>query len=74
MANWEAKIKTSWEHIKFIALKVLCIVILLLLPGIRGYDNLQIYEYLIFVVVPIIGIIFFWKKDSNKNPDRGITE
>jgi hypothetical protein len=66
--------KISWEQIKFIALKVFCVLIFLLLPGIRGYDNWLVHQYLIAVVAPIIWIIFFWKKDSSKNSDNEIME
>ena len=66
--------KISWEQIKFIALKAFCVLVFLLLPGIRGYENWQVYEYVLYVAIPIIVIIFFWKKDSNKNSERDITE
>jgi len=66
--------KISWEQIKFIALKALCVLIFLLLPGIRGYKNWQVWEYVLFVAIPIVWIIFFWKKDFSKNSDNEIME
>ncbi len=40
---------------------VLIIVVLVLLPGIRGYSNWSAYEYM-FILIPIAGIIYHWIK------------
>ena len=68
------KVDASKEKAKFIVLKVFLVLLFLLLPGIRGYSNWQVHEFLIAVVVPIVWIIFFWKKDFNKNEEHEITE
>lgn len=34
------------------------IIVFLLLPGIRGYQNLQWYEYLLFVFGPVAYLIY----------------
>ena len=47
-------------------LYILLILILLLLPGIRGYENWRWDEYLMILLI-ITGIIYRWKKDSD-NP------
>jgi len=65
--------KANWEKLKFIALKAFCVLIFLLMPGIRGYKNLQVWEYVLFVAFPIVWIIFFWKKDSGKKFEDEIT-
>ena len=57
----------SKKKVGFWMLKAFLIVVLLLGPGIRGYDDWQIHEYLIGVVAPILLIIFYWKKDDNQS-------
>lgn len=37
---------------------VVLIIIFLLMPGIRGYQNLKVYEYVLFVFLPIAGLIY----------------
>ena len=58
----------SKKKVGFWMLKAFLIVVLILGPGIRGYDDWQIHEYLIGVVAPILLIIFYWKKDDIQNP------
>lgn len=64
--------KPNWDKIKFIALKAFLVLVFLLMPGIRGYKNLQVWEYVLFVALPIVWIIFFWKKDSDKQSEHEI--
>ena len=52
------------NKIGFWALKAFLVILFLLGPGIRGYQNWQIHEYLLFVALPIFGIVFCWKKDD----------
>ena len=38
---------------------ILVIIILIFLPGIRGYSNWSAYEYM-FILIPIVAIIYHW--------------
>jgi len=40
---------------------ILVIIILVFLPGIRGYSNWSAYEYM-FILIPIAAIIYHWIK------------
>jgi hypothetical protein len=40
---------------------ILVIIILVFLPGIRGYSNWSAYEYM-FIFIPIAAIIYHWIK------------
>lgn len=55
------------KKFEFWVLQAFFIAHFLLVPGIRGYQDWQIHEYLLFVLLPIIWIIFFCKKDSIQN-------
>jgi hypothetical protein len=37
---------------------VLLVIFLLLLPGIRGYSDWHFYEYVLFIVLPLLGLFF----------------
>ena len=37
---------------------VFLVIIFLLMPGIRGYQNLQLHEYILFVFLPIAYFIY----------------
>lgn len=51
---------------------VVLIIVFLLMPGIRGYQNLQLYEYILFVFLPIAGLIYdiFKGKKNDKLPSQ----
>ena len=46
---------------------ILLIIIFMLLPGIRGYKNLEIHEYILFVFLPIIYFIYDLVKENKKD-------
>lgn len=52
MSEEKPKKKNSWIW------NVVLIIIFLLLPGIRGYQNLKLYEYILFVFLPIAYFIY----------------
>lgn len=56
--------ETAPKGKSFRFLYILLILVLLLLPGIRGYENWRWYEYLMILLI-IAGIIYRWKKDSD---------
>jgi hypothetical protein len=37
---------------------IIFIILLVLFPGIRGYDNYDWYEYLFFVFIPVAGVLY----------------
>jgi len=51
---------------KRIIRNVIFIIIFLLLPGIRGYQDWHVYEYIIFVALPIAYLIYDMIKDPKK--------
>ncbi len=55
------------NKIGFWALKTFLVILFLLGPGIRGYQNWQIHEYFLFVALPVFGIIFCWKREDNQS-------
>ena len=52
---------------------VILIIIFLLMPGIRGYENWQIHEYVLFVGIPVIYLIYdiFKRKRMSSNSPNG---
>jgi hypothetical protein len=46
---------------------ILLIIIFMLLPGIRGYKNLEIHEYILFVFLPIVYFIYDLVKENKKD-------
>ena len=61
MSEEKSKKKNSWIG------KVILIIIFLLMPGIRGYQNLQIHEYILFVFFPIAYLIYDIVREAKKN-------
>ena len=45
------------KPVSHIIIDIIIIVILILMPGIRGYDNYAWYEYLVFVFIPVVWFI-----------------
>ena len=54
------------EKSKHITRNIILIIIFLLLPGIRGYQNFQVYQYILFVALPIAYLIYEMIKDPKK--------
>jgi len=54
------------EKSKHIIRNVIFIIILLLLPGIRGYQSWRVDEYILFVALPISYLIYNMVKDPKK--------
>ena len=61
MCEEKPKKKNSWIG------KVILIIVFLLLPGIRGYQNIQLHEYILFVFFPIAYLIYDIVKEAKKN-------
>lgn len=61
MSEEKSKKKNSWIG------KVILIIIFLLMPGIRGYQNWQIHEYILFVFFPIAYLIYDMVREAKKN-------
>lgn len=54
------------EKSKHITRNIILIIIFLLLPGIRGYQNFQVYQYFLYVALPIAYLIYEMIKDPKK--------
>ena len=52
MTTYNKKGKYSWIG------HVIAVLVFLLLPGVRGYQNLHWYEYLLFVFGPVAWLIY----------------
>jgi len=60
--------EVSSKKFRRIIRNVIFIIIFLLLPGIRGYQNFHVYEYILFVALPIAYLIYDMIKDPK--PER----
>lgn len=54
------------EKSRHITRNVILIIVFLLLPGIRGYQNFQVYQYFLYVALPIAYLIYEMIKDPKK--------
>jgi hypothetical protein len=72
-------VKDKLEHKKESRVKIgdiIFITILVLLPGVRGYDNWQIHEYAFFIII-ILAIVYswitgnrFWEKKATSSEEK----
>ena len=46
---------------------VVLIIIFLLMPGIRGYQNWKPYAYVLFVFIPVAYLIYDIVRETKKN-------
>jgi hypothetical protein len=59
----EQKKKRNFHIIR----NIILIVLFIIMPGIRGYNNYAWYEYLLFVFLPVAYLIYDIRQETKKN-------